>query len=90
LLLLVALSFDPLVYFSRWAIATLAGYPVIPGQSPVPSVRAEQPIPPALDQLVLACLAKPPTERPQSARELSARLGEINGAGVWTEDRARE
>ena len=57
---------------------------------PPPSARAEQPIPPALDQLVLSCLAKDPTERPQSARELSSRLGEINGAGAWTEDRARE
>jgi eukaryotic-like serine/threonine-protein kinase len=57
---------------------------------PAPSARAEQSIPPALDQLVLACLAKDPTERPQSARELSRRLGEINGAGVWTEGRARE
>ncbi len=167
LLLLVAFSFDPLVYFSMWAIATVAGYPVILGpvgfrlldlgmvaasgalwwvarsravsadrlhalglfyqvaicftlalptfwQSylqegiipsltwvpvvvhhvhtapPPPSARAEQPIPPALGYLVLACLAKDPTERPQSARELSIRLGEITGAGVWTEDRARE
>jgi serine/threonine-protein kinase len=55
-----------------------------------PSARAEQAIPPALDQLVLECLAKDPTERPQSARELSRRLSEISGAGVWTEDRARE
>jgi serine/threonine-protein kinase len=57
---------------------------------PAPSARAEQPIPPALDQLVLACLAKDPTDRPQSARELSMRLGDINGAEMWTEDRARE
>ena len=55
-----------------------------------PSARAEQEIPPALDHLVLACLAKDPIERPQSARELSRRLGEIGGAGMWTEDRARE
>jgi eukaryotic-like serine/threonine-protein kinase len=55
-----------------------------------PSTRAEQPIPAALDQLVLSCLAKDPSQRPQSARELSIRLGEINGTGVWTSDRARE
>ena len=32
-----------------------------------PSTRTELPIPPALDALVLACLAKDPAERPQSA-----------------------
>jgi serine/threonine-protein kinase len=55
-----------------------------------PSARAEQPIPADLDQLVLSCLAKDPSQRPQSARELSSRLGEINGAGAWTEDQARD
>ena len=55
-----------------------------------PSARAEQPIPPALDDLVLSCLAKDPAQRPQSARELSARLGEIDGSGAWTQERARD
>ncbi|HWN20117.1 MAG TPA: hypothetical protein VNO19_14495 [Gemmatimonadales bacterium] len=32
LLLLVAFLFDPLVYFSMWAIATVAGYLIILGQ----------------------------------------------------------
>jgi hypothetical protein len=57
---------------------------------PAPSARAEQAIPPELDQLVLACLAKDPTARPQSARELSTRLGDITGATAWTEERARD
>ena len=39
---------------------------------------------------MLSCLAKDPAERPQSARELSSRLAELEGADAWTEDRARE
>ena len=31
LLLLMAFSFDPLIYFSMWVTATIAGYPVILG-----------------------------------------------------------
>jgi plasmid stabilization system protein ParE len=57
--------------------------------APRPSARTEQPIPSALDDLVLSCLAKDPAQRPQSARELSTRLGEIDGAGGWTQERAR-
>jgi serine/threonine-protein kinase len=55
-----------------------------------PSARIEQPIPAALDDLVLCCLAKEPAQRPQSARELSDRLAEVKGAGVWTQERAGE
>ena len=54
-----------------------------------PSGRSEQPIPAALDRVVLACLAKKPEDRPQSARELARRLAEAVGATVWTEDQAR-
>jgi serine/threonine-protein kinase len=55
-----------------------------------PSERSELPIPAALDELVLSCLAKDPAERPQTARELSQRLGNISGAPAWSEDRARD
>jgi serine/threonine-protein kinase len=55
-----------------------------------PSARARQPIPPALDALVLACLAKDPAGRPASARELSRRLAGLAGAGDWTQERAIE
>jgi hypothetical protein len=58
-------------------------------EPPPPSSRSEQAIPPDLDRLILACLAKDPASRPQSARELSQRLSEIEGAERWTEARAR-
>jgi serine/threonine protein kinase len=54
-----------------------------------PSARTELAIPPAMEQLVLACLAKDPAARPQSAKELSRLLLEVDG-GVWTGDHARD
>jgi eukaryotic-like serine/threonine-protein kinase len=47
-------------------------------QEPVPpSRRTENPVPPTLDRLVLACLAKSPADRPQSAIELAAELATV-------------
>jgi serine/threonine-protein kinase len=54
------------------------------------SERTDRPIPRALEDLVMCCLAKDPANRPQSARELSNRLAELQDAGAWTQDRARE
>ena len=55
-----------------------------------PSKRSELPIPPALDDLVMACLAKNPAERPQTAKDLSRRLAEVDVLNSWTEERARK
>ncbi|HWA15865.1 MAG TPA: serine/threonine-protein kinase, partial [Gemmatimonadales bacterium] len=55
-----------------------------------PSSRSELPIPTALDALVLACLAKDPAARPQSARELARRLAEIDGSDGWNQEKAKE
>jgi serine/threonine-protein kinase len=55
-----------------------------------PSSRTELPIPAALDNLVMLCLAKDPAHRPQSAKELSRCLTEIECVNGWTQDRARE
>jgi hypothetical protein len=53
-----------------------------------PSQRSELEIPPELDRVILACLAKLPQDRPQSAGELSRRLAAaVNGNG-WTEEHA--
>ena len=56
---------------------------------PPPSTRVDQPIPKALDDLILSCLAKDPFARPQTARELSLRLAAVESP-VWSETRARE
>jgi serine/threonine-protein kinase len=55
-----------------------------------PSARTERAMPAGLDELVLACLAKDPRDRPQTARELSRRLGELSGGEAWSQERARE
>jgi hypothetical protein len=53
-----------------------------------PSQRSELEISPELDNVILACLAKLPQDRPQSAGELSRRLAAtVNGDG-WTEEQA--
>ena len=51
-------------------------------QEPVPpSERTENPIPPALERLILTCLAKQPEDRPASAADLAAGLAQVDGAG---------
>ncbi len=49
-----------------------------------PSSRTEQPIPPALERLVLACLEKEPAARPESASALRTALLACD-APPWTE-----
>jgi serine/threonine-protein kinase len=53
-----------------------------------PSERSPFTIPKDLDQLVLACLAKRPEDRPQSAEELSRRLSAID-LEPWTDAQAK-
>ena len=54
-----------------------------------PSARTELPIPKELDAIVLACLAKDPSDRPQTARELARRLEAVPVKGEWTPELAR-
>ncbi|MCO5169219.1 MAG: serine/threonine protein kinase [Planctomycetes bacterium] len=57
-------------------------------QPVAPSRRFERPIPAALDEVVLACLAKAPADRPQDALELKRRLLAAVDA-PWTQEDAR-
>lgn len=80
----------------------LTGEPVFSGRTPVevltghvretpvpPGKRTELPIPAALEATILACLAKSPDERPESADALDAALAAVPLDPPWTADRAR-
>ena len=54
-----------------------------------PSYVAPGPIPPALEEVVLACLAKRPADRPPSAAVLAERLAAAE-AEPWTEEAAAD
>jgi serine/threonine protein kinase len=79
----------------------LSGRTVFDGDTPVkmmlehvrkppapPSARSELPIPPDLDALILACLAKRPEDRPADALELARRLEGCDVGEPWTSERA--
>jgi eukaryotic-like serine/threonine-protein kinase len=54
-----------------------------------PSRHSAFDVSPALDELVLACLKKKPSDRPATARELCDRLGECEVETAWTREDAR-
>ena len=56
---------------------------------PPPSARTELPIPKELDAIVLACLAKDPADRPQTARDLARQLEAVPVTEAWTPELAR-
>jgi serine/threonine-protein kinase len=80
----------------------LTGQPVFSADTPVatalahvkdqpdaPSARSEFKIPPALDALILECLAKDPAARPASAFVLGERLTATVPQEAWTPEAAR-
>lgn len=55
---------------------------------PIPSFAEtgmKQDVPPAIEQIVMSCLAKERSKRPQSARELALAYEEAIGARIWDE-----
>ncbi len=54
-----------------------------------PSRFSPEPLPSGLEQVVLACLAKRPADRPKSAWELADRLAECETVTPWTREDAR-
>jgi serine/threonine protein kinase len=58
------------------------------GTPVAPSQRSELEIPAALDRVILACLAKFPEDRPQSALELSRLLAAAVPDSSWNQERA--
>jgi serine/threonine-protein kinase len=59
-------------------------------KAPVPpSERSELGIPEELEGIIMDCLAKDPSDRPQTAAELAARLASCD-SGDWTNEAARE
>jgi eukaryotic-like serine/threonine-protein kinase len=54
-------------------------------QPELPSRRSELPIPGSLERVVMACLAKNPNERPQSAAELGAMIDACTDVPQWSQ-----
>jgi serine/threonine-protein kinase len=81
----------------------VTGEHVFPGRTPIdtivkhlqaeplpPSRRSAQHVPPTFDDLVLACLAKDPADRPATAETVARRLRTIAPDSAWTADHARQ
>ncbi len=76
------------VFSGENSVATLVQH--IQTVPEVPSQRTEIEIPQALEEIILACLAKEPEDRPQSARDLDRLLAACQTTESWTSDKARE
>jgi serine/threonine protein kinase len=75
-----------LVFEGETSAAMIAAH--IRDVPPPPSQRSELAISPELDAIILACLAKNPDDRPQTAEELQQRLNEVALATPWNQQRA--
>lgn len=71
-----------LVFESESAMGMLAAH--LERVPTPPSVAAPFPVPPALDQLILRCLAKRPEDRPLTAEVLATELAAVRAELPWT------
>lgn len=55
-----------------------------------PSKRTELPVPEALDAIVMACLEKDPSRRPEGADVLAEEIICASNSATWTPERARQ
>jgi eukaryotic-like serine/threonine-protein kinase len=76
------------VFSGATAVATALAH--VNEQPAPPSSRSEFQIPPALEALILECLAKDPAARPASAADLACRLVATVPPDAWTAVAARE
>jgi serine/threonine-protein kinase len=76
------------VFEGRTAMETIVMHVHSPPEPP--STRTSVAIPPALEAILMACLAKDPAARPQTAEEMCRRLTAVPLSREWTAERARE
>jgi serine/threonine-protein kinase len=72
------------VVFDKSSVMAMAMAHVSEQPEP-PSHRSEIPIPASLEQVVMACLAKNPNDRPQSAAELRTMLDACAEGPQWSQ-----
>ena len=74
------------VFSGATAMATVVAHAT--EQPPSVAERCNVALPAGLEEIIQACLAKDPTDRPPSAEELSRRLQAVPLAQAWSQDRA--
>lgn len=77
-----------LVFESESAMGMLAAH--LERTPTPPGVSAPFPVPPALDQLILRCLAKRPEDRPPTAEMLAFELSTVRAELPWTANDAAQ
>lgn len=78
-----------LVFDGKSPLAILVQH--VKEEPPALSSRTEILVPPRLEEILRACLAKDPADRPSSALELASQLEDLAGTlPAWTRDRAEK